>query len=105
MRKISVLLFVFFFICINSAYAQWDGNLKVDGGWNFLKSNTENADFKLKYTGEKFYLGTDLYAGHSFLPSSQITSTIDTKQEMSEYYKGEDKTLHKQNLRKEILSV
>ena len=94
MRKISVLLFVFFFICINSAYAQWDGNLKVDGGWNFLKSNTENADFKLKYTGEKFYLGTDLYAGHSFLPSSQITSTIDTKQEMSEYYKGEDKTMN-----------
>ena len=76
------------------AFAQWSGGLKADGSWNFKKNNTENADFKLKYTGKKYYIGTDIYAGHSFLPSSQMTSIVDAKKEQDEYYKGEIKTMN-----------
>lgn len=77
--------------------AQWEGSLKADGGWNFKQSNTENADFKLKYTGKKFHIGTDLYIGHGFQPYSQVTSILDGKKEKSEYYKGEDKAMNPRN--------
>lgn len=82
---------------IDNAYAQWEGGLKVDGGWNFKQSNTENLDFKLKYNGQKFYFGTNVYVGHGFQPSSQVTSILDAKKEESEYYKGENKTMKPRN--------
>ena len=74
---------------IDNVYAQWEGGLKVDGGWNFKQSNTENLDFKLKYNGQKFYFGTNVYVGHGFPPSSQVTSILDAKKEESEYYSSD----------------
>lgn len=94
MKKGFVLAVILMLLNFDAAFAQWDGSLKADGAWNFLRNNSESADFKLKYTGEKLYLGTNLNFGHSFLPSSQVTSILDTKKEMSEYYKGEDKQMN-----------
>ena len=92
MRKAiaSVLIWALFGVC--PALAQWEGGLKANGGWNFRQGNSEDVDFKLKYSGEKFYLGTNVYFGHAFQPSSQLTSILDAKKEQSEYYKGENKT-------------
>lgn len=41
-------------ISIVPVSAQWEGSVKADGGWNFQRSNKENADLKLKYSNEKF---------------------------------------------------
>lgn len=78
-------------LSLTPAFAQWSGGVKVDGAWNFDRSNSENADVRLKYSGEKFHIGTDIYFGHSFLPSTQRTSILDAKKKENEYYKGEDK--------------
>lgn len=86
------------FLNLASAAAQWSGSVKADGAWNFKQSNTENADFKLKYTGRKFYLGSDIYFGHNFLPSTQTTSILDGKKEQNEYYKGESKEINPHKL-------
>mgnify|MGYP003319169240 CR=1 FL=1 len=91
MKKIIAVVFILASLGSFPAFAQWEGSLKADGGWNFKRSNNENVDFKLKYTGEKFHIGTNLYAGHNFLPSTQTTSILDSKKEESEYYKGEHK--------------
>ncbi|MCQ2185616.1 MAG: outer membrane beta-barrel protein [Bacteroidales bacterium] len=78
---------------LTSAFAQWSGSVNADGAWNFLKSNNENADVKLKYNSNNFYVGSGLNFGHSFLPSSQVTSILDAKKEKDQYYKGESKTI------------
>lgn len=77
---------------MTTAFAQLSGSAKVDGSWNFQKSNNENADLKLKYDGKNYYIGTGFDFGHSFMPSSQVTSILDAKKEKNEYYKGENKT-------------
>ena len=97
MTRKSLTVAILMFLSFGSAHAQWEGSLKADGAWNFKQNNTENADFKLKYTGKKFYIGADLYIGHGFQPSSQITSILDVKKEQSEYYKGESKTMNPRN--------
>lgn len=75
------------------AFAQLSGNVSADGAFNFRKSNNENADLKLKYTGKNYYVGTGLDFGHNFLPSTQVTTIMDAKKEKDEYYKGENKTI------------
>lgn len=97
MRGKYLTIALLMLLCIDNAHAQWEGGLKVDGGWNFKQSNTENLDFKLKYNCQKFYFGTNVYAGHGFQPSSQKTSILDAKKEESEYYKGENKTMNPRN--------
>lgn len=76
-----------------TAFAQLSGNVAANGAFNFRKSNNENADIKLKYTGNNYYVGTGLDFGHNFLPSQQVTSIMDAKKEKDEYYKGENKTI------------
>ena len=76
------------------SFAQIEGSIKADGAWNFKENNTENADFRLKYKGEKFYIGTTMFVGHSYLPSSQTTAILDAKKEQNEFYKGEEKTMN-----------
>lgn len=78
-------------ISIVPVSAQWEGSVKADGGWNFQRSNKENADLKLKYSNEKFHIGANLYFGRSFLPENKVTSILDAKKEQNEYYKGENK--------------
>lgn len=78
---------------LTSAFAQWSGSVNADGAWNFLKSNNENADVKVKYSGSNFYVGSGLNFGHNFLPSAQVTSILDAKKEKDQYYKGENKTI------------
>ena len=82
------------FLSLGSAYAQWSGGVKADGAWNFRQSNNENADFKLKYDRNKFHIGTDIYFGHSYLPSTQSTDILDGKKEQNEYYKNENKEIN-----------
>lgn len=94
MKKIAILFCISAFLSQGIAFAQWDGSLKADGGWNFSRNNTENADFGLKFTGEKFHIGGNLRLGHSFLPSSQVTAILDAKKEQDEYYKGESKEMN-----------
>ena len=93
MKKTVAVIFILVFLSVCPALAQWKGSLKANGGWNFRQGNTEDADFGLKYSGEKFYIGTDIYFGHAFQPSSQTTSILDAKKEQSEYYKGENNPL------------
>lgn len=81
------------------AFAQLSGNVSADGAFNFRKSNNENADLKLKYTGKNYYVGTGLDFGHNFLPSQQVTSIMDGKKEKDEYYKGENKTIDPRKLK------
>ena len=81
------------FLTFTSASAQWSGSVKADGAWNFKQSNNENVDFKLKYTGRKFYIGTNAHFSHSFIPISQTTTILDAKKAQDEYYKGEDKLI------------
>lgn len=97
MKKGVIIASMLILLCSGSAFAQWSGRLNADGAWNFKQSNNENADFKLKYTGEKFYIGTNLYLGHNYLPSTQTTSILDAKKEESEYYKGENKDKNPRN--------
>ena len=97
MKKEVAIIFILASLSVCPAFAQWEGSLKANGGWNFLQSNTEDADFKLKYSGKKFYIGTGVYIGHGFQPSVQITSILDAKKEQSEYYKGESKTIKPRN--------
>lgn len=66
-------------ISIVPVSAQWEGSVKADGGWNFQRSNKENADLKLKYSNEKFHIGANLYFGRSFLPENKVTSILDAK--------------------------
>lgn len=98
MKRGTILTIFLIFSGIIPALAQWSGSVKADGAWNFKQSNNENADFKLKYTGRKFYLGSDIYFGHSFLPSTQRTSILDGKKEQNEYYKGESKEINPHKL-------
>lgn len=91
----AIVIFLFSF---KPAYAQWEGSLKADGSWNFDKNNSENLDFKLKYKGQKFFVGTNIYFGHNYLPSTQTTSILDAKKEQNEYYKGEKKDLSPRKL-------
>ena len=93
MKKEIAIIYILASLNFCPAFAQWEGSLKANGGWNFSQSNTEDADFKLKYSKEKFYIGTNVYVGHGFQPSSQITSILDAKKEQSEYYKGENKMI------------
>lgn len=88
LRITITILLLFNFV---SAFAQLSGSVKADGAWNFLKSNNESAELKLKYAGNNYYIGSGLDLGHSFLPSSQITSILDAKKEKNEYFKGENK--------------
>ena len=97
MRKEVSIILMLAALSVCPAFAQWKGSLKANGGWNFKQGNNEDVDFKLKYSGEKFYIGTGLYVGHAFQPSSQITSILDAKKEQSEYYKGENKTTKPRN--------
>ena len=97
MKKEIAIIYILASLNFCPAFAQWEGSLKANGGWNFSQSNTEDADFKLKYSGDKFYIGTEIYVGHGFQPSSQITSILDAKKEQSEYYKGESKTIKPRN--------
>lgn len=76
------------------SFAQIEGSIKADGAWNFKENNTENADFRLKYKGDKFYIGTTMFVGHSYLPSSQTTAILDAKKDQNEFYKGEEKTMN-----------
>ena len=92
MKKQVAIIIISAFLSVCPAFAQWEGSLKASGGWNFKQTNTEDAGFKLKYSGEKFYVGTDIHVGHGFRPTTQITSILDAKKEQSEYYKGENKT-------------
>ena len=92
MKKEVSIFFILAYLSVCPAFAQWEGSVMANGGWNFKQSNAEDADFKLKYSGERFYIGTDINVGHGFQPSSQITSILDAKKEQSEYYKGENKT-------------
>lgn len=98
MKRTLILTAMLALLCAGTASAQWSGSLKADGGWNFLKSNRENADFKLKYTADKYYLGTGLYIGHNFTTSTQTTSILDSKKEQDEYYKGEEKGMNPRKL-------
>ena len=97
MKKIVAVIFVLVSLGVRPAFAQWEGSLKANGGWNFLQSNTEDADFRIKYSGKKFYIGTGVYIGHDHQPSAQLTSILDAKKEQSEYYKGENKTIKPRN--------
>ena len=97
MKKEVAIIFTLAFLSACPAFAQLEGSVMANGGWNFKQSNTEDADFKLKYSSEKFYIGTDIYVGHAFQPSSQITSILDAKKEQNEYYKGENKTINPRN--------
>ena len=97
MKKEVAVIFIFAFLSTFTAFAQWEGSLKANGGWNFSQSNTEDADFRLKYSGEKFYIGTSVYVGHGLQPSLQTTSILDAKKEQSEYYKGESKMTKPRN--------
>lgn len=94
MKKNIIICAVLLMVALTSAFAQVEGSLKADGAWNFKESNTENADFKLKYKGKKFYIGTRFFAGHSYLPSTQTTTLLDAKKEQREYYKDEEKTMN-----------
>lgn len=94
MKKNIIICAVLLLLALTPAFAQVEGSLKADGAWNFKENNTENADFKLKYKGNKFYIGTRLFAGHSYLPSTQTTALLDAKKEQREYYKGEEKTMN-----------
>lgn len=78
---------------MTSAFAQLSGSVKTDGAWNFQKSNVENADLKLKYAGKNYHIGSSFNVGHSFLPSSQVTTILDSKKEMDQFFKGESKTI------------
>lgn len=78
---------------ITPAFAQLSGSVNADGAWNFLKSNNENADLKLKYTGKNFYIGSGFDINHNYQPSSQLTSILDAKKEKDEFFKGENKTI------------
>lgn len=89
-RISATLLLLFNFA---SAFAQFSGSVKVDGAWNFNKTNNESADLKLNYAGKKYYIGTGLDFGHSFQPSMQVTSILDAKKEKGEFFKGENKTI------------
>lgn len=78
---------------LTSAFAQLSGSVKTDGGWNFKQSNVENADLKLKYAGKNYHIGSSFNVGHSFLPSSQVTTILDSKKEMDQFFKGENKSI------------
>ena len=91
MKKGVIIASALILLGSGSAFAQWSGSLNADGAWNFKQSNNGNADFNLKFSGEKFYIGTNLNIGHNYLPSTQTTSILDAKKEESEYYKGESK--------------
>ena len=98
MKSSYIAAAVLFFFSLTPAFAQWSGSVSADGASNFRQSNNENADFKLKYSGNKYYVGTGLNFSHSFLPSSQLTSILDAKKEKNEYYKGESKTIDPRKL-------
>lgn len=89
----SVFAAVLMIFNLAPAFAQLSGSVKADGAWNFLKSNNENADLKLKYTGKNYHIGSAFDFGHNFLPSTEITSILDAKKEKDEFFKGENKTI------------
>lgn len=98
MKSSHIAAVILLLFNLTPAFAQWSGSVSADGASNFGKSNNENADFKLKYSGNKYYVGTGLNFSHSFLPSSQVTSILDAKKEKNEYYKGENKTIDPRKL-------
>lgn len=89
-RLISVI-----FACIISLqmYGQWTGNIDMNGAYTFARNNNEDAVFKLKYQGEKYYLGTSLSGGHNYQRTTKETSITDAKTEGKEYAKYEDNEL------------
>lgn len=93
MNRIYKLIILLALLNLDSAYAQWSGALKADGAWDLKRGDIENIDFKLKHQWTQFYLGTNLYFGHSFLPTSETTYILDGKKEKDEYYKGEYKAI------------
>lgn len=94
MGKRIFLVICLIFLSLARVFAQWSGTVRADGAWNLERSNTENADLKLKYAGSKFQAGSDIHFGHSFMPSSQMTSILDAKKEQDEFYKGESKDMN-----------
>ena len=94
MRRAVLLVIGITFLSLVPTAAQWSGSVKADGAWNFKQSNSENLDFKLKYSGKKFYVGSNVYFGHSYLPSVKTTTILDAKREKSEYYKGENNSIY-----------
>lgn len=94
MKRVVLSVIGFTFLSLAPVAAQWSGSVKADGAWNFKQSNNENADFKLKYTGRKFYVGSGIYFGHSYLPSVKTTTILDAKREKNEYYKGENNSIY-----------
>lgn len=61
----------------------------MNGSYNFEKSNKEDAGMKLKYQGEKYYLGTSLAGGHDYQTSNKNTEITDVKTAGKEYAKLE----------------
>ena len=98
MKRTIAVVVVLMLFCFDPAYAQWSGSVGADGAWGFNRNNRENADFKLKYTGKKFFVGSDIYVGHNFLQSSKTTTILDAKKEQDEYYKGENKEISPRKL-------
>lgn len=98
MRVVRFSTIALFLLNFSTAHAQLTGSVNANGAWNFNQSNNEKVDLKLKYNGQKFYVGTGFNIGHSFLPSTQMTSILDAKKEKSEYYKGESKEIDPRKL-------
>lgn len=93
MKFIRICLSILLLFNFATSFAQFSGSVKADGAWNFKKSNNESVDLKMKYTGKKYYIGTNVDFGHNFQPTFQITSILDAKKEKDEYYKGESKSI------------
>lgn len=97
MRSGPLVALVCLLLSAGNIHAQWTGSLSTDGAYNFKQSNRENLSFNLKYNAEKFYVGTELGGAHNYLPTSEITEILDSKQEGGAYYKSEDKELCPRN--------
>ena len=91
MRK--ALLFILACLCSLQLYAQWSGETNINGAYTFARNNNEDAVFKLKYQGEKHYLGTSLSGGHDYRRTTKETSITDLKTAGKEYAKYEDNEL------------
>lgn len=95
MRTHLFALFLFLFPLVASA--QWQRSLSAEGGWNFKRGNSENVDFKLSYSDSNLTVGTHLFFGHDFRPSSEVTSILDAKKQQDEYYKSESEDIENQH--------
>lgn len=94
----KIFAFAFLSLCVTLVSAQVEGDLDVSGDWNFKQNNTEILDFNLKYKGKKFFIGTNIYFGHSYQPYSVTTCLLDEKKEENEYYKEENKDVKQRTL-------